>query len=202
MKGSVMTMYALSTPCATPLVVRLTLLLLTTLCLGGCGGEANQKQVQGPRQLTPKNESEQSFDLNGDLKPDVWRHYTQKGKDKILSHKVFDLNFDGRPDFKRVYTEAGKVVRDELDMDFDGTFDRIIYYKDNRLERKEVSLQGDKRPEVFKYYNKKGKLYYLEGDRDADSVLDYWEYYRDGKLARRGHDRNKDGKPDSWDELD
>jgi len=183
-------------------LIHVIIQLLTLLLLWGCGSGPVSTKIEGPRQLTPKNESEQSFDLNGDEKPDVWRHYVQKGKNKILSHKVFDLNFDGKPDFKRVYTPAGKVVRDELDMDFDGDVDRIVYYKDNRLERKEVSLQGDERPEVFKYYNKKGKLYYLEGDRDADSVLDYWEYYRDGKLARRGHDRNKDGKPDYWDELD
>ena len=197
-----MTTHSLYRTCAISPLVRLQVLLFAASALWGCGSEAPKKQVQGPRQLTPKNESEQSFDLNGDDKPDVWRHYVQKGKDKILSHKVFDLNFDGKPDFKRVYTPDGKVVRDELDMDFDESVDRVIYYKNNRLDRKEVSLQGDERPEIFKYYDKKGNLYLLEGDRDADSVLDYWEHYRDGKLVRRGHDHDKDGKPDHWDELD
>ena len=170
-----------------------------------CGGTPKTETVTGPTQLEPANELEQTLDMNGDQKPDIWRSYIQKGKNKILISKSFDLNFDQKVDFKRYYSEDGKVLRDQMDMDFDGSWDRSTYYKDNRLERKEVSLQGDEAPEVFKYYNKQGQLYYLEGDRDGDSVLDYWEYYRDGKLVRIGHDINKDGKLDSsdkWEELD
>ena len=171
----------------------------------GCGGAPKTEKVAGPAQLETVNELEQPFDMNGDGKPDVWRNYVQKGKDKVLVSKSFDLNFDQKVDFKRFYSEEGKVLKDQMDMDFDGSWDRSTYYKNNRIERKEVSLQGDEAPEVFKYYNKQGQLYYLEGDRDGDTVLDYWEYYREGKLVRIGHDLNGDGKLDSndkWEELD
>lgn len=173
---------------------------ISSLTLIGCNSKL-RKPTPGPSALPAQNEFEQEFDLNNDNKPDVWRHYVQQGKSKLLSHKSFDLNFDGRVDFKRFYTPEGKVIRDEFDMDFDGQVDRVVYYKNNVIERKEVNLQGDKRPEVIKHY-KNGQLYILEEDRDADRKLDHWEHYRDGKLARRGYDRNNDGKPDFWEELD
>ena len=172
-----------------------------SLTLIGCTTQL-RKPAPGPSALPAQNKFEQEFDLNNDGKPDVWRHYVQQGKNKILSHKSFDLNFDGKVDFKRFYTPKGKVIRDEFDMDFDGQVDRVVYYKNNVIERKEINLQGDSHPEVTKHY-KNGQLYILEEDRDADQKLDHWEHYRpDGKVARRGYDRDNDGKPDTWDELD
>ena len=170
--------------------------------LSACGwSPKEQAKLQGPREIISKSKTEQTFDINDDEKPDVWRQYVIEGKVKRLASKSFDLNFDSKVDFKRFYTEDGKVIRDELDMDFDGTYDRTVYYKDNVIDRKEVSLQGDEEPEVFKYY-KNGQLSYVEGDRDGNGIKDYFQYYKNGQLIRRGFDSDGDGQPDRWVRLE
>lgn len=170
--------------------------------LGACGSSPKeQSQVQGPREIISTSKTEQTFDINDDEKPDVWRQYVIEGKVKRLASKSFDLNFDGKVDFKRFYTKDGQVIRDELDMDFDGTYDRTVYYKNNVIDRKEVSLQGDEKPEVFKYY-KNGQLSYVEGDRDGNGIKDYFQYYKNGQLIRRGFDSDSDGQPDRWVRLE
>ena len=170
--------------------------------LGACGSSPKkQSQTQGPREIVSTSKTEQTFDINDDEKPDVWRQYIIEGKVKRLASKSFDLNFDGKIDFKRFYTKGGQVIRDELDMDFDGTYDRTVYYKNNIIDRKEVSLQGDEKPEVFKYY-KNGQLNYVEGDRDGNGIKDYFQYYKNGQLIRRGFDSDSDGQPDRWVRLE
>jgi hypothetical protein len=185
----------------------MTRLTYMFLCLSplvgliGCGS-SQPKTLNGPQQLSPQaSNTEQTFDLNGDQKPDAWRYYKVVNGQKKLTQKSFDFNFDGKVDLKRHYNDKNKVTFDEADMDFDGTFDMKSFYLNDVIERKELNIRGDEKPDVFKYY-KSGKISYLEGDRDADGTLDYWEYYRDGKLVRRGRDRDGDGKPDHWDELD
>lgn len=170
--------------------------------LSACGSSPKQTaKIQGPQEIVSKSETEQTFDTNNDAQPDVWRQYVLDGKVKRLAAKSFDLNFDRKVDFKRFYTEDGKVLRDELDMDFDGKYDRIVYYKNNVIDRKEVSLQGDEKPEVFKYY-KNGQLSYVEGDRDGNGMKDYFQYYKNGQLVRRGFDSDGDGQPDRWVRLE
>ena len=51
----------------------------------GCSSDVPKAALTGPKNLATSNESEQAFDLNGDGKFDVWRHYTMKGKSKVLS---------------------------------------------------------------------------------------------------------------------
>ena len=179
------------------------LVITLGLCtlISAYGGSPATQEVKGPNEVS-LNKTEQSFDMNGDSKPDVWRKYVQKGKVKILASKSFDLNFDSKVDFKRFYTEKGKVLRDEMDMDFDGTYDRTIYYKNNVIDRKEASLKGDEKPEVFTYY-KDGQLEYIAGDSDADGTADYFQYYnKEGRLIRRGFDDNGDGVPDRFIRLE
>ena len=72
------------------------------LILSACGSQKDSKGLTGPKEMkstSPK--TKQAFDLNGDNRPDAWRHYIQKDGKKHLSYKSFDFNFDGRVDLAR-----------------------------------------------------------------------------------------------------
>lgn len=60
-------------------------------------------------------------DRNGDGRPDVWRHYDDKG---VLTDVAVDSNFDGRADIQEYY-ERGALVRRESDRNFNGQADLI-----------------------------------------------------------------------------
>lgn len=60
-------------------------------------------------------------DHNGDGRPDVWRHYDAKG---LLTRVAVDSNFDGRADVEEYY-ERGALVRRESDRNFNGQADLI-----------------------------------------------------------------------------
>lgn len=146
----------------------------------------------------------QPFDVNGDGKNDAWRHYKFIDGKKILTHKVFDLNFDQRKDLRRFYNDSGEVLRDEMDMDFDGVFDVVCFYEGNQLVRKELmTLRGKSADSVLmlKEY-KDGSVNYVESDQDHDGVKDTFFYFKEGRIVRRGFDENRDGKPDRWIDLE
>ena len=76
----------------------------------------------------------EKYDLNGDGEADVWKYYVRKGdKDtpkeqrlRLLARQDLDLNFDKIPDVRRHFNELGTVIREEMDLDFDGKFDAIV----------------------------------------------------------------------------
>jgi hypothetical protein len=172
------------------------LFAITAACTG-----AEQAKTTKPTLTSRGPVTIQKFDLNGDGKPDAWRHYKQIKGERVLTMKRFDFNFDGRIDLKRHYTDEGQVDYDEMDMDFDGRTDLVSRYENNKLVRKELNTRGDEKPEVFKEY-KDGELYYMEGDKDGDGKLDMWSYFKKGKMVREGYDRNGDGQPDDWKHFD
>lgn len=65
--------------------------------------------------------SVRTADQNGDGRPDIWRHYDNRGQ---LAEVDVDSNFDGQPDVEEYY-EGGVLVRRESDRDFDGQADLI-----------------------------------------------------------------------------
>jgi hypothetical protein len=60
-------------------------------------------------------------DRNGDGRPDVWRHYDNRG---LLTEVAVDSNFDGLPDVEEYY-ERGVLVRRESDRNFNGQADLV-----------------------------------------------------------------------------
>lgn len=177
------------------LIPLFTLLLI----LNACGGAQTVEKTSPTQEID--RDDEQSFDLNEDGKKDAWRTFVLEGRERRLTQKTFDLNFDGKVDFRRFYNTNNRVERDEMDKDFDGTFDQVIIYKNNQMIRKEVSLSGDSHPEVVKYYDL-GELKYVKYDKDRDRKYEYWEYFRGEKLARIGYDSDQDGTPERFIELD
>jgi len=84
----------------------------------------------------------------------------------------FDLNADGEVDYRVVYDKKGKVLREELDFNYDGAMDTFYYYLDGVLIRQEI-------------------------DSDNDGKVDIWVYILDGQYVQRyERDTDGDGKPD------
>ena len=145
-----------------------------------------------------------------------------------------DSNGDGRPDVRnttrKVKGPAGadveRLVRRELDINYDGTFDVTKDYDISRpaeegevLARESVDGNLDGRPDTTTHYEKglvarqerdvdgdgrpdvwmhyvSGRQTLSERDTNGDGRADYWEYWRDGRVERIAEDLDGDGEPD------
>jgi len=142
------------------------------------------------------------FDLNHDGKPDVWV-YTVKAKtpDGIeydrLVRKEMDINWDGKVDIVRYYDENGQISKEALDLDFDGKVDQWNYYEKGVLVRKERDLAYSGKPDLWIYYEK-GHIVRKERDTNHSGKVNYWEYWENDHVDRVGEDLDGDGKVDRW----
>ena len=187
--------------------------LIGTLFALGCGGtqktEAEKKREAQMLAVEVKADAEiEKYDLNGDGKPDVWKFYNLAGtkdiprakRKRVLARKHMDVNFNGKVDMKVHYNRFGGVVKEEMDMDFDGNFDAIDYYKDGVLYKRALAFNFKKKPNMWKYFAK-GKLIRKERDTNGTGKPDVFEYYEKGKLTQVGYDRDGDGRPDDYDRV-
>jgi len=71
--------------------------------------------------MSPVRRLVQTVDRNGDGRPDVWRHFDARGQ---VTEVEIDSNFDGKPDIEEFY-ERGALVRRESDRNFNGQADLI-----------------------------------------------------------------------------
>ncbi|MFT5431026.1 MAG: hypothetical protein ACI9OJ_001705 [Myxococcota bacterium] len=160
--------------------------------------------------LTPERGSDgtlvERLDLNGDGTPNLWRIYTVEVRDdgqpgkKVLIRKDIDMNRDGRLDVRQHIGADERIEREEMDLDYDGRVDAVVYYKDGKVMKRELDLTLDGRPDVVKIYEN-GELITKERDTDDNGTFDVWEYYQGGKLVRIGRDRDGDGKPELFDDA-
>lgn len=85
----------------------------------------------------------QVSDMNHDGAPDVWKYYAEKStldgpQEFSLVRKELDLNFDGRIDRVMYYNSRENLSREEVDADFDGFIDRVQYYDRAILVKSEI----------------------------------------------------------------
>jgi antitoxin component YwqK of YwqJK toxin-antitoxin module len=166
------------------------------------GGGGSEKLSENIRQKQAGNEKVTEFDLNGDKKPDVWTYTvpakTPDGKDyDKLVRKELDINWDGKVDIARNYDDHEQVEREALDLDFDGKVDQVNYYEKTIIVRKERDLSSAGRPSLWLFYEK-GKLVRKERDTNGDGKVDYWEYWEGDQVDRVGEDLDGDGNVDKW----
>jgi len=142
------------------------------------------------------------FDLNHDGRPDVWV-YTVKAKtpdgkeyDRVV-RKEMDINWDGKVDIVRYYDENEQISKEELDLDFDGRIDQWNYYEKGVLVRKERDLDFNGKPDLWIYYDK-GHIVRKERDTNHSGKVNYWEYWENDHVDRIGEDLNGDGQVDRW----
>jgi hypothetical protein len=161
------------------------------------------------------------FDLDGNGEPEVVRFYkrtktsNQEGDDsseqengdssdsnkeegRRLVRKEIDVDYDGQIDVVRHYTENGELDREKVDLDRDGTFDIVNHFKgESELARKELLGKKGKQVVAIRFYAE-GKLSKVKRDTDANGTFDYWEFYQDEELKRIGYDEDGDEKVDRW----
>ena len=86
----------------------------------------------------------QVFDLNGDAQVDMWKFYkyhktidTEGLGELMIVRKELDLNFDGRVDRIMYYDAKEELTREEIDSNFDNHIDRIYHYDSGLLIKTE-----------------------------------------------------------------
>lgn len=114
-----------------------------------------------------------------------------------IVRKEIDVNFDGSVDVVRTYNRQQELTREELDVNFDGSVDFINHFEDSVIVRRQIDNDNDGVFEETRFY-REGALYRVEKDTDGDFIPDYWEFYLDGTLARIGRDFDADGIIDNW----
>ncbi len=143
-----------------------------------------------------------SKDLNHDGIADYRIMYDSEAMSRIMRDSR-DLNFDGKDDAWRFFSPAGSLVKEELDLDYDGRVDLLNTYDANSgvLVLQEMAMGFHGRLSGRRIL-RDGKVTSVEYDTDGDGVIDTWEFYEKQKLVRIGKDTNNDGKQDSFVEPD
>jgi hypothetical protein len=166
---------------------------------GQSSGTTTAENIQPTRH---GDEKVTAFDLNHDGKPDLWV-YTVKAKtadgreyDRVV-RKEMDINWDGKVDIVRYYDENEQLVKETLDLDFDGKVDQWNYYEKGVLVRKERDLAYSGKPDLWIYYEN-GQIVRKERDTNHSGKVNYWEYWENGQVDRVGEDLDGDGKVDRW----
>ena len=180
-------------------------LALLTL-LGGCKKQYADDDFNDAYESLQKHVSEKvtedglllvEVDLDKDEDFDVYNYYRELTKNKrLLVRKEVDSNRDGRIDIISKFDDQGDLQTEDMDRDFNGTFDWTDHYQNGRRVMSEVDSDSDGTADIFSYYNK-GKITRKERDRDNDGRIDYWERYdEDGLVIKTGADTDGDGKMD------
>jgi hypothetical protein len=187
-------------------------LALMTGCGGAGKGDGTTEGITGSNQKNiPKVDSElcdttgkqvQTFDLNQDNTPDVWKLYATVEEDgtkiDVLTCKQVDYDHDGKKDYVAIYNKTGEMVAEEFDFTFDGRFDAREHYdkKGGKIYMVERDLDHNKSPDTWEKYDVAGNLESVERDRNGDGKPDLWEQYQRGILLAILYDDDYDRKVD------
>lgn len=141
----------------------------------------------------------ETFDLNKDGKPDVWRLYAGD----TLTCKQDDFDHDGRKDWVVAYNRKGAVLFEKADFDYDGRFDMSAIYdvKTGKIVEVERDSDFDGKYDLKELYDTAGQLTSVHRDRDGSGAVDLWEQYRDGKLIAILYDDDGDTKVDRREDV-
>ena len=131
--------------------MRSLILLLSSLCFVGCAAsqkdaeKINFTEVKENLRFDNTDIKRQVFDMNRDGKVDMWKFYTiQQGLEQdappeyVLIRKELDLNFDGRVDRIMYYDAKETLALEEIDTDFDGRIDRVSFYDNGLIIKTEI----------------------------------------------------------------
>ena len=117
------------------------------------------------------------------------------GKLILLTH---DTNKDAKTDVWS-HMDGARLVRMDIDKNFDGVIDRWEYYTpDGALEKVGFSRAGDGRVDAWAFEAADGGIARIEISTRRDGTISRWEVYEKGALARAEEDTTGSGKPDKW----
>ncbi len=163
---------------------------------GGAKGEVTETA------LAEQGLIEQKVDFDGSGSPEVVNYYRERGEgSRLLVRKELDLNRDGKIDLVTHLDDKGEIEREQLDSDFDGSFEWTDHYEGGLRMSTEYDTDNNGTPNVFKYYEKDqaGKVYLdrKERDENGDGKIDVWEKFdASGAVIITGRDTDGDGKMD------
>jgi len=149
----------------------------------------------------------QTYDLNHDNKPDVWRLYKTEDeggtKVEFMTCKQVDFDHDGRKDWVVAYNRKGTPLYEMADFDYDGKWDMKAVFdpKTGLVAEVERDTDFDGKFDVKEIYDTGGQLTSVRRDRNGDGQPDQWEQYKDGILIAILYDDDFDGKVDRREEI-
>jgi hypothetical protein len=148
-----------------------------------------------------------TYDLNRDNRPDVWRLYKviDQGGTKIetLTCKQVDFDHDNRKDWVVGYNDKGNPSFEKADLDYDGKFDYSAVYdpKTGVVVEVERDIDFDGVYDIKEIYASDGVIQSVRRDRNRDGKPDMWEQYKGGTLIALLYDDDFDGKVDRRDDA-
>jgi hypothetical protein len=149
----------------------------------------------------------QTFDLNKDNEPDVWKLYKKIEEGgtpiEVLTCKQVDFDHDKRKDYVAAYNKKGGLVFEKADFDYDGKFDMYAVYdiKSGKLVEVERDSGFDGNFDLKELYDTEGGVTSVRRDRNSDGDPDVWEQYVDGALVAILYDDDYDKKVDRREEV-
>lgn len=175
----------------------LLFLTIGSALLTSCATDSKQKHAQKYEEKfinTRFDEKEvsqrQLFDMNKDHTVDLWKFYKNKqASDEergtlVLMRKEVDANFDGRVDSILFYNDKEELIAEEGDKNFDGFVDYKRYYDAKVLTK-------------IEYFDTETTRYVIDIEGSEPGFPNRTRYYRKGVLSREEIDSNVDGKFDS-----
>lgn len=132
---------------------------------------------------------------SGDTSSVEARYSKATGKLELL---VYDTNKDGKPD-AWTHMDGTRLLRMEIDRDFNGVVDRWEYYAaDGSLEKVGFSRANDGQVDAWAFQGGKGEIVRIEISTRRDGTVSRWEMYDAGALVRAEEDSDGDGRVDKW----
>lgn len=114
---------------------------------------------------------------------------------------TYDTNKDNKTDVWS-YMDGTRLVRMEIDKDFDGVIDRWEYFTpEGKLEKVGISRANDGRVDAWVFQGKDGQVDRIEVATKRNAVVNRWEQYEQNVLVRAEEDTDGDGKADKWEEY-
>ena len=198
-----------------PKVSKLGLLWLAMAACHSGGTDTTPKNAMSdsgipkvdPTLCDTQGKNVQTYDLNKDNRPDVWRLYKteDEGGTKIeyMTCKQVDFDHDGRKDWVVAYNRKGMPIYERADFDYDGKWDMYAVFdpKTGLVAEVQRDTDFDGKFDVTEIYDTGGALTSVRRDRNGDGQPDQWEQYRDGVLLAILYDDDFDGKVDRREEI-
>ena len=166
----------------------------------GCGKDQNPKSATDHKIVFSEQRvnnrfdnselKKQVFDMNKDGVVDLWKYYAYKTStdsedtELVIIRKELDLNFDGRVDRIMYYNHKENLIREDIDTNFNGRIDRIHHYDNMNLVRTE-------------FYRAKCNKMEIDGTHNPTVNPDMLRFYRQGVMTREELDEKCDGNHES-----